>query len=84
MWREGNKSELLKECIGESWKVSRGMRRQKLKWICVVTAAAELKIFNIEYVRMYVQDRDRWRGIVHSKHMGCFLDSGYFESQPVT
>jgi hypothetical protein len=69
MWREGNTSELLKDCIGGSWRVSRGMRRQKLKWISVVTAAVERNIFNIEYARMCVQDRDRWRRVVHSKHI---------------
>jgi hypothetical protein len=73
MWRDGNKSELLKECIGGSWRVSRGIRRQKLRWIGVVKAAVERKVFDIEYARMCIQDRDRWRTVVHSKHIKCFF-----------
>jgi hypothetical protein len=70
MWREENKRELLKVCIGGSWRVSRRMRRQKLSWMGVVMAAVERKVFNIEYARMCVQDRDRWRRLVNSKHKG--------------
>jgi hypothetical protein len=34
-----------------------------------VKAVVEQRGANIEYARMYVQDHERWRRVVHSKHM---------------
>jgi hypothetical protein len=47
----------------------RGRGISKLRWMDWVKASVERRGANIEYARMCVEDRERWRREVHSKHM---------------
>jgi hypothetical protein len=66
---ERMEEEWLKECISKKLEGSTGRGRPKLRWIDGVKAAVERRGLNIEYARMCVHGRDRWRRVVHSKHM---------------
>jgi hypothetical protein len=47
----------------------RGNGRPKLRWMDAEKAAVELRGANIECARMCMQDRERWRRVVHSKNI---------------
>ena len=68
MWR-GWKKRVVKRVYMSNVEGSRKRGRPKLRWMDGVKAAVERRGANIEYARMCVQDRERWRREVHSKHM---------------
>jgi hypothetical protein len=46
-----------------------GRERSKLRWMDGMKAAVEWKTTKIEAAKICMQDRDRWRRLVHCKHL---------------